>query len=116
MSGTLLLLILVGANNLMSMFFALAGFSLNLYVLVLYDVRAQISREAALKYFYLSALSAGLMLFGIFLIYATTGYVDFSALHTCFLSSRFNGTLLTFALAFLTTGLFFKLSAFPSHL
>jgi len=65
MLGVLLLLVLVSANNLMLVFFALAAFSLTLYILILYDGIDGASREASLKYFYLSALSAGLILFGV---------------------------------------------------
>jgi len=76
----LLLLCLVGANNLMSLFFAVGGFSITLYVLVLFDVYTRVSREAAMKYFYLSTISAGFIIFGTFLLYFSTGTAMFSEL------------------------------------
>jgi NADH-quinone oxidoreductase subunit N len=76
----LLLLCLVGANNLMSLFFAIGGFSITLYVLVLFDVSTRVSREAAMKYFYLSTISAGFIIFGTFLFYFSTGTAMFSEL------------------------------------
>jgi NADH-quinone oxidoreductase subunit N len=117
-TATLMLLILVGSNNLMSMFFSIVGFSLCLYVLIFFDVDQLSSREAALKYFYLSTLSSGLILIGIFLIYATTGYAEFGALKMFFLLSptAFNSTVVGTAIICIMIGFFFKLSAFPGHL
>jgi len=57
--------ILVSANDLMIVFIAIIGFSLNTYVLILSDSYQHNSREAAIKYYYLSALSSGLIAFGI---------------------------------------------------
>lgn len=117
-TATLMLLLLVGANNLMSMFFSIVGFSLCLYVLIFYDLDQLPSREAGLKYFYLSTLSSGLILIGIFLIYATTGYAEFGALKMYFLLAPAgqNATVLAAAIGCITVGFFFKLSAFPAHL
>jgi len=116
--AVLLLLILVSANNLMLLFFSLAGFSLNLYILVLYDGADAASREASLKYFYLSTLSAGLILFGILLIYVTVGDVTYYAIRF-YMSGANSGnvsTVMSAAVLFILLGFFFKLSAFPGHL
>jgi NADH-quinone oxidoreductase subunit N len=116
--AVLLLLILVSANNLMLTFFALAAFSLNLYTLVLYDGLDYSSREAALKYFYLSAFSAGLILFGTALIYVTYGDATYGLIR--FLSEQTlhpRDRLVTgVGVLFILLGFFFKLSAFPGHL
>ena len=58
---------------------------LNLYVLILYDIAVRPSREAGLKYYYLSTLSSGLILYGVFMLYALSGDGEFSELHTFFL-------------------------------
>ena len=116
--GVLLLLILVSANNLMLVFFSLAGFSLNLYILILYDGVDLASREASLKYFYLSTLSAGFILFGILLIYVTVGDVTYYAIRL-YMSAPLGAsatTVLSAAALFILLGFFFKLSAFPGHL
>lgn len=76
----LLLLCLVGANSLMTVFLCIGGFSICLYVLILFDLYARVTREAAMKYFYLSAMSAGLIIFGTFLLYSTTGTAMFADL------------------------------------
>jgi NADH-quinone oxidoreductase subunit N len=116
--GVLMLLILVSSNNLMLLFLTLAGFSLNLYILVLYDGADAASREASLKYFYLSTLSAGMILFGILLIYTTVGDAGYQAIRFYMDSSADNyaRTVLAFGVLFILLGFFFKLSAFPGHL
>lgn len=68
--AVLFLLLLVSANHLMSAFLALVGFSLNMYVLILFNARQHVSREAGIKYYYLSTFSTGFILYGMFLIYA----------------------------------------------
>lgn len=116
--GVLLLLILVSANNLMLLFLSLAGFSLNLYILVLYDGADAASREASLKYFYLSTLSAGMILFGILLIYTTVGDATYYAIRF-YMDSPTDSharTVLSAGVLFILLGFFFKLSAFPGHL
>lgn len=113
----LLLLCLVGANNLVTMFLCIGGFSICLYILILADVFARATREAAMKYFYLSAMSAGLIIFGTFLVYSATGTAMFSGLRWTFLTcDNINPITGSTGLAFIILGLFFKLSAFPAHL
>jgi NADH:ubiquinone oxidoreductase subunit 2 (subunit N) len=57
--------ILISANDLIIAFIAIIGFSLTIYVLILTDFLYHNSREAAIKYFYLSAVSSGILAFGI---------------------------------------------------
>lgn len=116
--GVLLLLILVSANNLMLLFLSLAGFSLNLYILILYDGADGASREAALKYFYLSTLSAGFILFGILLIYTTVGEATYYDIRAYMLDDvdPYALKILSIGVLFILLGFFFKLSAAPGHL
>ena len=116
--AVLLLLVLVSANNLMLLFFSLAGVSLNLYILILYDGADLASREASLKYFYLSTLSAGLILFGILLMYIMVGDLTYYAIRV-YASNTTDGRImavLSAAILFILLGFLFKLSAFPGHL
>src|ERR1700712_4261031 len=66
---TVFLLILISSYNLMTLFLAIIGFSLNIYVLLLFDSFNHASREAGIKYFYLSTFSSGLIISGIFFAY-----------------------------------------------
>jgi NADH-quinone oxidoreductase subunit N len=117
--GVLLLLLLVSSNNLMVLFLALAGFSLTLYTLIIYDVADAACREASVKYFYLSAISAGLIAFGIFLFYSqvqSVGYADIRLFVYDDFHDTCDVTILNTATLFILLGLLFKLSAFPGHL
>lgn len=111
-------LVLISAANVMSLFLSLVGFSIGLYVLLLSNAGEHPSREATLKYYYLSALSSGLILYGLIVIYiiGTTG--DFSELFILVsgkLSPR-SQPLASMAILFTTIGFFFKLSTVPGHL
>jgi NADH-quinone oxidoreductase subunit N len=119
--------ILISANDLIVAFIAIIGFSLNIYVLILTDSFKHNSREAAMKYYYLSALSAGLIAFSIvlcYLLFVSTNLVDIQwLLHVWNFqqilpdsSSVQHLGLLSVLIFFLTFGVFFKLAAFPCHL
>ena len=71
------LIILISAYNLMTTFLAIIGFSLTIYVLLLYDSFNHSSREAGIKYFYLSAFSSGLLISGIFFAYFIFHHTNF---------------------------------------
>jgi NADH-quinone oxidoreductase subunit N len=118
--AVLFMLLLVSAGHLISAFLALVGFSLNLYVLILFDATTAVAREAGVKYFYLSTISSGLMLYGIFLIFLITGTGHFLDIGQILATESELVTLaeplLQLAITFLFVGLFFKLSAFPGHL
>lgn len=118
--AVLFMLLLVGAGHLISAFLALVGFSLNLYVLILFDAPTAVAREAGIKYFYLSTFSSGLILYGIFLIFFVLGTGHFREIGQLLATAPElleNGQhLIQYAILFLLVGLFFKLSAFPGHL
>lgn len=119
----LFLLILVSSYNLMTMFFSIIGFSLNIYVLLLYDSMNHSSREAGVKYYYLSTFSSGLLLSGVFfayLIFNTTDFLLIKYFTNTWLTDNpsffFNThTFLGIMLYFIVFGFLFKLAAFPCH-
>lgn len=115
---TFFMLLLVSAAHIMSLFLSLVGFSLGLYVLIMYDASLAPSREAGLKYYYLSALSSGLILYGLILLYITGATGSFSELFVLFSTNLPTKSLLLACTAILITiiGFFFKLSAVPGHL
>jgi NADH-quinone oxidoreductase subunit N len=119
---TLFLVILVSSYNLMTLFLAIIGFSLNIYVLLLYDSFNHSSREAGIKYYYLSTFSSGLIISGIFfayLIFHNTSFISITWLiHNWFLFGTLESKniLLYVMVYFLIFGFLFKLAAFPCHL
>lgn len=119
---TIFLLILISSYNLMTLFLAIIGFSLNIYVLLLYDSFNHSSREAGIKYYYLSTFSSGLLISGIFLAYLifhNTSFISITwILHNwaCFNGFEMKNFLLYIMIYFLSFGFLFKLAAFPCHL
>ena len=119
---TLFLIILVSSYNLMTLFLAIIGFSLNIYVLLLYDSFNHSSREAGIKYYYLSTFSSGLIISAIFfayLIFHNTSFISISwILHnwSVFETLHSKSNLLHVMMYFLVFGFLFKLAAFPCHL
>lgn len=116
------LIILISAYNLMTAFLAIIGFSLTIYVLLLYDSFNHSSREAGIKYFYLSTFSSGLLISGIFFAYFIFHNTNFLfitwQLHnwTWFNILPHKIMLFHFMIYFITFGFLFKLAAFPCHL
>ena len=87
--------------------------SLALYVLATFNRDQLKSSEAGLKYFVLSALSSGLLLYGCSLIYGFTGSTNFDLIADRLSSDDY---ALTFGIVFILVGLAFKISAVPFHM
>ena len=69
--------IMIGANDLIVFYLGLELQSLALYILASIDRDNSKSAEAGIKYFVLSALSSGLLLYGCSLLYGFTGSTNF---------------------------------------
>jgi NADH-quinone oxidoreductase subunit N len=108
--------IMASANDMIVLFLGLEILSISLYVLTGYHVRRITSGEAAIKYFVLGAFSSAFFLYGVALLYGTTGSTNLAAiagfLATNALAS--NGVLLA-AMGLLVVGLGFKVAAVPFH-
>ncbi|HWY60635.1 MAG TPA: NADH-quinone oxidoreductase subunit NuoN [Rhizomicrobium sp.] len=114
--ATLGMILMVSATSFLSLYMGLELQSLALYVLAAFNRDHLRSTEAGLKYFVLGALSSGMLLYGISLIYGSTGSVEFSTVaHAVALSSGANLGII-FGIVFLTAGLAFKVSAVPFHM
>lgn len=111
------MLLMVSANNLLSLYVSLELSSLCLYVLAAIRRDTLTSAEAGIKYFVLGALSSGLLLFGISLIYGYTGTVDYDLIgKTLFAAQGDVPTGAVLGLVFILAGLAFKVSAVPFHM
>ena len=114
--STVGMMVMASANNLMTLYMGLELQSLAIYVLAAFardDVR---SSEAGLKYFVLSALASGLLLYGISLTYGFSGAMDFSRIAQAVTDPAGVSTGLVVGIAFIIAGLAFKLSAVPFHM
>jgi NADH-quinone oxidoreductase subunit N len=113
-------MIMVSANDLLTVYVGLELSSLSLYVLASFDRDELKSSEAGLKYFVLGALASGMMLFGASLVYGFAGSTNFSALAELFSGHTESSTAvsagLVVGLVMLMVGFCFKISAVPFHM
>ena len=113
--ATLGMLVMVSANDLMSLYIGLELLSLSLYVIAAFDRDNPRSAEAGLKYFVLGALASGLLLYGASLVYGFAGTTNFNRLADA-LSGGEAGMGVVVGLVFVLAGLAFKVSAVPFHM
>ncbi|NQV44328.1 MAG: NADH-quinone oxidoreductase subunit N, partial [Rhodospirillales bacterium] len=116
--ATLGMLMMVSANDLISLYIGLELQSLSLYVIAAFRRDDQRSTEAGLKYFVLGALASGMLLYGSSLVYGFSGTTNFGVLADSFAHSGEHGpsTGLIFGIVFILAGLAFKVSAVPFHM
>ena len=107
------MMVMISSNDLIVFYMGLELQSLALYVLATFNRDQLKSSEAGLKYFVLSALSSGLLLYGCSLIYGFTGSTNFNIIATQFNANEY---ALTFGIVFILVGLAFKISAVPFHM
>ena len=104
---------MVSANDLILFYLGLELQSLALYILASINRSDLRSTESGIKYFVLSALSSGLLLYGCSLLYGFTGSTNYEIIQTQIADNNI-GAL--FATVFIIVGLAFKVSAVPFHM
>jgi NADH-quinone oxidoreductase subunit N len=115
MLATLGMMLMISANDMIALYLGFELQSLALYVVAAINRDSLRSTEAGLKYFVLGALSSGMMLYGISLVYGYTGNTDFDAIAAA-LAGGERQLGLVFGLVFVMAGLAFKISAVPFHM
>jgi NADH-quinone oxidoreductase subunit N len=113
--ATLGMMLMVSAASFLALYMGLELQSLALYVLAAFNRDHLRSSEAGLKYFVLGALSSGMLLYGISLIYGFTGSTQFTSIADVTMTGT-AGLGLVFGIVFLIAGLAFKVSAVPFHM
>ncbi|MDC1151022.1 NADH-quinone oxidoreductase subunit NuoN [Pelagibacteraceae bacterium] len=104
---------MVSSNDIILFYLGLELQSLSLYILAAIDRDNLRSSESGIKYFVLSALSSGLLLYGCSLLYGFTGSTNFDLIAEE-LTKENTGAI--FAMVFILVGLAFKVSAVPFHM
>lgn len=112
--STIGMMMMCSANELISLYLGVELQSLALYVIAAMHRDNEKSAEAGLKYFVLGALSSGMLLYGMSLVYGFTGSVTFPAIAKAV--SGAGGTGVMFGLVFIIAGLAFKMSVVPFHM
>jgi NADH-quinone oxidoreductase subunit N len=109
--------VLVASSHFASFFLGLELLSVSLYALIAYPRRSQDHIEAGIKYLLLAAASAAFLLFGMALIYAELGTIEFARLATLQTTlSSVNSALLVTGWGMLVVGIGFKLAVVPFHM
>jgi NADH-quinone oxidoreductase subunit N len=110
------MMFMAGARDLIVVFLGLEVMSIAVYALTAINRRDRKSAEAGLKYFLLGAFATGFFLYGIALLYGATGSTNIAHIARAIAAGDAPPTLLTLAIAFLTIGFGFKVSAVPFHM
>ncbi|WP_191085482.1 NADH-quinone oxidoreductase subunit NuoN [Roseococcus microcysteis] len=114
--ATLGMMVMISANDLMSLYLGLELLSLPLYVMAAFHRDNARSSEAGLKYFVLGALSSGLMLYGMSLVYGFAGTTNFAQLGQTLGGGAPISAGVVVGIVFIITGLCFKVAAVPFHM
>ena len=107
------MMVMISSNDLIVFYMGLELQSLALYVLASFNRDNLLSTESGLKYFVLSALSSGLLLYGCSLIY---GFSETTNFNQIMINTKEIEYGLTFGIVFILVGLAFKISAVPFHM
>ena len=113
LASVLGMILMISSYDLIVFYLALELQSISLYILAAFKRDEEKSTEAGLKYFILSSLATGMLLYGCSLIYGFTGSTNFEVI-----SSNLNefNTGAVFGIIFIIVGLAFKVSAVPFHM
>jgi NADH-quinone oxidoreductase subunit N len=115
-SMTLGMYLMAGATNLLMIVLSIELTGLSSYVLSGYVKEASDSSEASLKYIIYGALSTGLMLYGISIIFGLTGgAIDIYAINRALATGSVNPIALLVATLLIIAGMGYKISAVPFH-
>lgn len=109
------MMVLVSAKNFISLYLGLELVALPIYAMVAIANDYKNAPEAAMKYFVMGALSSGLLLYGISLLYGATGTLDLMEIsrHSSLIKPVLSMQL---GMAFVLAGVAFKFGAVPFHM
>tara|TARA_Y100001970_G_C14154879_1_gene814953 strand:- start:161 stop:1573 length:1413 start_codon:yes stop_codon:yes gene_type:complete len=113
LASTLGMILMISSYDLIVFYLGLELQSLCLYILASFKREDERSTESGLKYFVLSALATGILLYGCSLIYGFTGSTNFEVISKNLDESNAGAV---FGIVFIIVGLAFKISAVPFHM
>ena len=114
--ATLGMMMMVSAADLISLYVSIELQSLALYVIAAFQRDSARSSEAGLKYFVLGALSSGMLLYGLSMVYGFAATTQFAVLGKLFAGGGTPSIGLVVGLVFVLAGLAFKIAAVPFHM
>lgn len=106
---------MISAADMILIYLSLELLSLSSYVLAGFTKLRERNTEASLKYLLYGAVSSGIMLFGISLIYGLTGSTNLYVINSLLQVTQVNGFTLSFAVILIFVGIGYKISSAPFH-
>jgi NADH-quinone oxidoreductase subunit N len=110
------MMIMISANHMLTLYLGLELMSLSLYASVALRRDSSVATEAAMKYFVLGALSSGMLLYGMSMVYGATGSLEITRVAETIAEGAATDFVLIFGLVFVVAGIGFKLGAVPFHM
>jgi len=114
--GMLGMMVMISAHNFITIYLGLELLALCLFAMVALDRDSPLASEAAMKYFVLGAVASATLLYGLSLLYGSTGTLDLAHLGMHIAESSAISIGITLALGFIIVGLCFELEAVPFHM
>jgi NADH-quinone oxidoreductase subunit N len=116
--GAVGMMLLISAEELITIFVALELTSVSLYILTAFHKGELRSQEAAVKYFMFGAISSAFLLFGLSYVFGVTGTTGLQAIQDAVKNTGGLGMspLLATGLLFTIVGFGFKVAIVPFHL
>ena len=108
---------LISSNNLLSFYMSLELQTFPLYIMAAFNKKSEQSSESALKYFILSAVASGILLFGISLVYGFSGSINFDILMDRVLGYQTEiSKMVLLGFVLIVSSILFKIAAAPFHI
>ena len=114
--GTLGMMVMISAHHFLTLYLGLELMALSQYAMVALQRDSGRATEAAMKYFVLGALSSGLLLYGMSMVYGATGSLELTRVAFALEQGQAHQMLAVFGLVFVVAGIAFKLGAAPFHM
>jgi NADH-quinone oxidoreductase subunit N len=114
MTALLGIFVVISANSLLTVYIGIELLALSVYAIIAFDRDNPIAAESAVKYFVLSAIASGVLLYGMSMIYGLTGTLALDELAQRLHAAPSPGVVL--GLVFIVVAVAFKLGAVPFHM
>ena len=114
--GVVGMMIIASASHFLTLYLGLELLALSLYAMVAFQRDSAQATEAAMKYFVLGAISSGILLYGMSILYGLTGALDIAGVRQAIAGMAADDVVLIFGLVFVVVGIAFKLGAVPFHM
>ena len=115
MFATCGMMLMASANDLITVFVALELLSIPLYILAAFAHPQTASQEAGIKYFLLGTFAAAFLLYGIALVFASTGHTGFADILLKAKSGVLSNIIFLLGAGLVLVGVAFKISIVPFH-